>query len=133
MTIREYRSEDLEAIEKLHANPAYKMPRLDHPWMVIRRVLVDESDRPRIAAFGRIHVNALLYVDHSYGSPAERFEAIKLLQADMIEQAGTMGLDIATTQMEGRFAERMSELGWIRGWGDLYYHEIQQNKSTSRE
>jgi hypothetical protein len=127
--IREYKPEDLAAIERLHANPAYHMPNLDNPLMLIRRVLVDENDRPRMAAFGRLHVNALLFVDQSFGTPAERLEAIKLLQSDMIEHAAAMKLDIATTQMEGRFAERMQELGWVRGWGDLYYHDIPPHNS----
>ena len=132
MRIREYTDADLVAIKKLPEDPRFKMPRLDHPWMVIRRVLADENDRPRMAAFGRIHVNALLFVDHSWGSPEERLEAIRILQEDMIERAGEMGLDIATTQAEGRFAERLRELGWHRAWGELYYHDIQSHKPSSR-
>jgi hypothetical protein len=132
MKIREYISVDLESIQKL-TSADYTVPQFDHPWMIIRRVLTDDDDRIVAAAFGRIHVNALLFVDHSWGDPAARLEAVKMIQEDMIERAADLGLDIATTQMEGRFAERMKELGWIRGWGDLYYHEIQNNKSSSKK
>lgn len=122
--IRVYQEEDLAAVERLHTNPAWKMPALDNPWMLIRRVVVDEHNRPRMAAFGRIHINALLFVDHEWKTPAERLAHLKELQEDMFTEARRLKLDIATTQAEGRFAERLEELGWIRGWGDLYYHGI---------
>jgi hypothetical protein len=47
-----------------------------------------------------------------------------MLQAAAMDDARARGLDIATTQMEGRFAERMKEMGWIRGWGEIFYHDI---------
>lgn len=123
--IRTYQPEDLAAIKRLHTNPDYKMPRLDNPWMIVKKVVVDENDRPRMAAFGRIHINALLFVDHTWRTPEERLERLKELQAEMIEEARALKLDIATTQAEGRFAERLrDELGWLPGWGELFYHEI---------
>lgn len=125
MSVREYTFSDLRSIEGLHSNPAYQMPNLEHPLMVIRKVMTDEEDRPRMAAFGRIHINALLFVDHSWKTPAERLEKLKELQLEMMDEARKMKLDIATTQTEGRFAKRlMDELGWIRGFGEIYYHDI---------
>lgn len=124
MRIREYRTSDLEFIEALHGNPAYEMPHLDHPLMLVRQVLVDDNDVPRMAVFGRLHINAILFVDHSWRTPQERFEALKELQASALQEARMRGLDIATTQMEGRFAERMQDFGWVRGWGEIFYHEL---------
>lgn len=123
--IRTFTPEDLAAIERLHTNPAYKMPNLEHPLMLIRKVTVDDQDRPRMAAFGRLHINALLFVDHSWKTPAFRMRRLKELQAEMLEEARALKLDIATTQAEGRFAERLKdELGWLRGWGEIFYHDI---------
>lgn len=124
MRIREYKSSDLELIEAMHGNPAYEMPELDHPLMLVRQVLVDDNDIARMAVFGRLHINALLFVDHSWKTPQERFEALRELQAVALLEARSRGLDIATTQMEGRFAERMQAFGWIRGWGEIFYHEL---------
>jgi hypothetical protein len=122
--IREYRPEDLEAIEKLHGNPAYQMPQLDHPLMLVKKVMADENDEPRMAVFGRLFISALLFVDHTWLSPKERMNALLVLQSAALEEARARGLDIAATQMEGRFAERMHDLGWVKGWGELFFRYL---------
>ena len=122
--IREYQPSDLAAIEQMHNGNGFVMPQLDHPLMIVRKCMVDEDDVPRLAAFGRLHINALLFVDHHWKTPAERLEALKELQTNMLEEGRSHGLDIATTQMEGRFAERMKDLGWSPAWGELYYHDL---------
>jgi hypothetical protein len=122
--IREYRPEDLEAIEKLHGNPAYQMPQLDHPLMLVKKVMADENDEPRMAVFGRLFISALLFVDHTWLSPKERMNALLVLQSAALEEARARGLDIAATQMEGRFAERMQDLGWVKGWGELFFRYL---------
>lgn len=124
MIIREFTPEDLKAVESMHGNPAYQMPQLDHPLMLVRKVVADEDGQPRMAVFGRLHINALLFVDHSWLTPEERLKWLMILQAHAMDEARSHGLDIATTQMEGRFAERMRELGWVRGWGEIFYHEL---------
>lgn len=124
MRIREYKTSDLEFIEAMHGNPAYEMPQLEHPLMLVRQVLVDPDDLPRMAVFGRLHINAILFVDHSWQTPQDRYLALQELQESALHEARMRGLDIATTQMEGRFAERMRDFGWIRGWGEIFYHEL---------
>lgn len=133
MLIRPYKPEDLEAITRLHDNPAYQMPDLNHPLMVVRRVLVDENDVPRLAGFARIQANVVLFVDHSWLTPLERLDALEKLQNDMLNEGRIIKLDIVTTQMEGRFAERMQQLGWIKAWGDLYYHAIPTDDPTNNK
>lgn len=122
--IRPYRSEDLKAIEAMHGNPAYVMPQLEHDLMIVRRVMADDDDQPRMAVFGRLLIEAILFVDHTWLTPSERLIALQNLQEDAMAEARRRGLDIVTTQMEGRFAERMQQLGWIRGWGELYYRSL---------
>jgi len=122
--IREYRPEDLAAIEKLHGTPAYAMPQLDHPLMLVKKVMADENDEPRMAVFGRLFISALLFVDHTWLSPKERMNALLVLQSAAMEEARSRGLDIAATQMEGRFAERMQDLGWVKGWGELFFRYL---------
>lgn len=122
--IREYRPEDLKIIEAMHGNPAYKMPQIEHPLMLVRQVMADDDDRPRMALFGRLLIEALLYVDHTWKTPSERMIALMSLQESAMGEARRRGLDIVTTQVEGRFAERLKQMGWIRGWGEIYYHEL---------
>ena len=124
MIIRKFKPEDREKLEALADNPAYEMPQHEHPLMIVRTVVADGDDKPRMAIFGRLLIEAVLFVDHSWGTPAERLEALKTLQEHAMDEARSHGLDIVTTQMEGRFAERMHQLGWKRGWGEVYYREL---------
>lgn len=121
--IREYKPQDLAAIKRMHQGK-FELPDFEHPLVIVKKCVVDDRDVPRLAAFGRLHVDAMLFVDHAYRTPTERFEELKELHAAMFQEAGEKGLDVATAQMEGRFAERMKALGWIRGSGDLYYHDL---------
>jgi len=50
--------------------------------------------------------------------------ALLVLQSAAMEEARSRGLDIAATQMEGRFAERMQDLGWVKGWGELFFRYL---------
>jgi len=122
--IREFKPSDLAAIEAMHGNPAYTMPQLDHPLMLVKKVMADEHDEPRMAVFGRLFISAVLFVDHTWLTPQERLEALTLLQSAASQDARLRGLDLMATQMEGRFAERMRDLGWTRGWGEMYYRDI---------
>jgi hypothetical protein len=77
-----------------------------------------------MAVFGRLFISALLFVDHTWLSPKERMNALLVLQSAALEEARARGLDIAATQMEGRFAERMQDLGWVKGWGELFFRYL---------
>lgn len=125
MIIRPYKAEDLEAIKKLQDNPGYEMPPIDDALTIIHQVLADEDDRPRMAVFGRVYLNAVLFVDHSFATPAERLECLTLLQNAALAEAREKGFDMITTQVEGRFAERIQQIGWKRAWGDLYFRSAQ--------
>lgn len=122
--IREYTEADFAAVKRLHAG-GFEFPDLKHPLVLVKKVLVDDNERLRMAAFGRLHINAMLFVDRTYLTPDERLAAIAELQKDMIAQAATFGLDIATTQAEGRFAERLRDMGWTRGFGEMFFRSIE--------
>lgn len=122
--IREYTAADLAAVKRLHKG-GFEFPDLTHPLVLVKKVLVDDADKVRMAAFGRLHINAMLFVDGRYKTPDERLAAIEELQKDMIAQAATFGLDIATTQAEGRFAERLRDMGWTRGFGEMFFRSIE--------
>lgn len=125
MRIRDFALEDIDQIKEMHRKSgfSFELPDLSHPLMLIRKVMDD--DGIRMAAFGRLHINALLFVDKTWRTPPERLDAVAELQREMMSAAATCGLDIATTQAEGRFSERLSEMGWVRGWGEMFYRQIQ--------
>lgn len=123
--IRNYDPSDLEAIERmLPRNAPYIMPQLEHPLMLIRKVVIDENGQPRMAGFGRLHINALMYVDHTWLTPNERLQSVIALQEATFAEGRERGLDIVTTQVDERWGHRLKDLGWVKGWGELYYHAI---------
>ncbi|MBA0085987.1 MAG: hypothetical protein HRJ53_13395 [Acidobacteria bacterium Pan2503] len=123
--IREYKPKDLEAIVRMVPNNSgYKMPQIEHPLMLIKKVIVDDEDYPRMAGFGRLHINALMFVDHTWRTPPERLELVRRLQEATFDEGRERGLDIVTTQVERRWGKRLEELGWIKGWGEIYYHDL---------
>lgn len=125
MRIREYTAADLARVKQLAHGAAFELPDLRHPLVIVKSVLEDDDGAVRMAAFGRLHVSALLYVDPEYKTPEFRLAAIRELQKEMDGKASALGLDIATTQAEGRFAERLEkDLGWIRGFGQMFYREV---------
>jgi len=95
--IREFKPSDLAAIEAMHGNPAYTMPQLDHPLMLVKKVMADEHDEPRMAVFGRLFISAVLFVDHTWLTPQERLEALTLLQSAASQDARLRGLDLMAT------------------------------------
>jgi len=128
MRIRDFAQSDLERLKKIHQSNGHKfeLPNIDHPLVLVKKVIVDEMDSPRMVALGRLHINAMLFVDPYWGTPEGRLQAIAALQDEMMREAAEKGLDIATTQAEGRFAERLAEppLKWTKGFGEMFFREI---------
>ncbi len=127
MRIRNYEKTDFEQLKSIHlANGyAFELPNVDHPLVLVKKVLADEQNTTRMVAIGRLHINAMLFVDGHWATPQERFTGIISLQDAMMCDASEKGLDIATTQADGRFAERLTQMGWIRGFQDMFYRQIQ--------
>jgi hypothetical protein len=129
MRIREWASDDLDQLKAIHRMNGYgfELPNIEHPLVLVKKVLADENNVARMVALGRLHINAMLFVDPHWNTPEYRFNAIVALQEEMLRDAGEKGLDIATTQADGRFAERltMQPFNWTRGWGTMMYRDIQ--------
>ena len=124
--IRDLTTEDLQQIQRIHAAKGYDfaLPNLSTPTMILKKVVSDENNCARIAAFGDLHLNVLLLVDPTWGTPEDRLRGVMELQAEGFAEAGRMGLSIAMTQMDGRFADRMKAMGWIEAPGRLFYRGI---------
>jgi hypothetical protein len=119
--IRELENRDIQEISRLHTESGaqFTLPNLESPLVLVKKVVDDGG--VRMAAIGRLHISALMWVNHRWATPQIRFDNVMELQREMMLEASRHGLDIATTQADGRFAERLEEMGWTRGNGFMYY------------
>lgn len=126
MHIRAYTEKDLDRVTELHrrGRHAFDLPDPEDPHIVVKKCFVDEHGAVRLAAFGRVQVNAYLLIDGTWKSPQERLEAIEILEFAMIEQAREKGFDQVTAQVEPRFGRRLQQLGWQRSIGVTYCREF---------
>jgi len=125
MRIRQYEKADLELLRKFHSEGkfGFEFPDPEEKQVIIKKCLVD-GGKVRMAAFGRLQANAYLLVDGEWKTPAERFEAIQILEAAMIEQAKILGIDQATAQVTLKFGSRLELLGWHQGIGATFSKEF---------
>lgn len=119
MRIRDYTEADLARLEEIYEThkEEFELPDPFDVRVVIRRCLVDQRNKARIIAFGRVQLNAYLLVDGKWKTPEERLQAIGLLEQTMIEDARAKGFDEVTAQVSRRFGERLKDLGWIKSPG----------------
>jgi len=118
MKIRQYEKGDLELLRKFHSEAKFdfEFPDPEEKQVIIKKCLTHRG-KVRMAAFGRLQANAYLLIDGTWKTPAERFEAIQILEAAMIEQAKILGIDQATAQVTPKFGSRLELLGWHQGIG----------------
>lgn len=126
MRVRTYTEKDFARIQKFHseAKHGFELPDPEHPCVLIRECIVDDRGVVRLAGFARLQANAYLLVDGKWKTPAERLEAIQILEYVMIEKGRVMGLDQVTAQVTPRFGKRLEDMGWSKGIGTTYSKEF---------
>jgi hypothetical protein len=115
----------LETIHEVHRASGfdYQFPKdFSTPLFPLRRCVVDDAGK-FVGAFAlKVEAEVYLWMDHEYGTPEQRWEAIELLSADGIERARLIGFDqvhcVLPPEMAERFGKRLQGLGWIpsRPW-----------------
>lgn len=112
--IRDYRGSDYDRVVEIFRQREYefKLPDLDSPLMLTRKVVVDSDDVVRIAAFARLQVNAYLLIDDTWATPQGRLDSIGMIQDAMTERCRFFGVDEASAQVHPRFARRLKKIGW---------------------
>jgi hypothetical protein len=119
MQIREYRPDDLQELQRIHAaqNFPYAFPDLGNPLFVTKIVLTD-GDAIRGAALLRLTAEAYLLLDPSQGSPRERWQSLFALHAAAQQDAWQRGLEDVHAwlppSIAKKFARRLERLGWLR-------------------
>lgn len=126
MKIREYDEKDLKRVVELYRQDKkeFALPDPADARVAVKKCLVDSRGRIRLVGFGRLQLNAYLLVDGKWKTPAERLEAIEILEFAMIQQAKTLGFDQATAQVEPPFGRRLRTLGWHESMGQTYSREF---------
>ena len=140
MRIREYTSDDLDALRQMHAAQGfgYPLPNLDSPMFVSKLVLEEDDDgdadssqegetvnvrdssRPKIvmAILQRLTAETYLLHDPAAGTPRQRWQRFLALHDAARRDAAARGLDDVQAFLPPRvaraFGRRLSRLGWTR-------------------
>lgn len=127
MMLRDYRGDDHDRVQKIFHQRKYEfeLPDLASPLILVRKVITDTNDIPRLAAFAKLQANAYLLVDNTWKTPIERLAAIQGLQDAMIERCQFFGIDEASAQVGYRFGRRLEDkFGWKAALGKTIYREV---------
>lgn len=88
-----------------------------NPLFVVSEVFEHEG-KPALMSFLKITSELYLLVDHTVGTPEERWEWLKAFKEHMKVEAWSHGLDQMTawipTDIEESFAKRLEEMGFVK-------------------
>jgi hypothetical protein len=88
-----------------------------NPLFVVKEVFEHEG-APVLMSFLKITSELYLLVDHTVGTPEERWEWLKAFKEHMKVEAWRLGLDQMTawipSDIEKSFADRLEEMGFIK-------------------
>jgi hypothetical protein len=118
--IRDFLWSDIPAFIEIHkANelPDECLPPFGNPLFIVDRVLIpDALQKPTMGIFVKVTSEVYLLLDHSAGTPQERWEWLKAITKDMRQQAWEKGLEEITawipTDLVDSFGPRIEELGF---------------------
>lgn len=120
MLIRDYNSEDLEAVKSIHASNALPnacLPDPENPLFVLGQV-VESKGQVAMAVNVKLNGELFLTLDHSAGTPQELWIALQAISESICAAASAKGLDQLTAwlppELEESFGKRMLEMGYMR-------------------
>jgi hypothetical protein len=122
MRVRELKADDIPVLRAMHERSgfAYEWPDLDSGRFESTLVVVDEEDRPIMAAFAERIVQLYLLTGDE-GHPAAKLHGIRLLHQTMQSQLERKGYTEANAflppEVERIFGRRlMKTFGWAKNW-----------------
>lgn len=117
MTVRDYKPSDAPAVAVLHRqmNMDYKLPELDDPLFVSRKVYVDDSGRIIGTEFLKLQAEAYLMLDCELDT-LSKTRVIAHLSRETEREAYNQGVDTLVAyipeDLSKKFTKRLTLLGW---------------------
>jgi hypothetical protein len=126
--VRPMEEEDVPELQRIHAREGwnYRFPEVATPLFPVRTV-AEDMGRTVIASVVKVEAEVYLWMDHTWGTPAERWEALQEMHKEVIERANRIGFDslycVLPPEIAKSFGPRLEELGWSpdRGWPRFTY------------
>ncbi len=129
--IRPYQDEDILPLQKIRIEnglPPNCMPDPTDPLM-LAKLVVEQDGKPVMATFLRGSSEIYLLLDHSAGTPEERWQWLKELRDHLVQEAWKLGLDqmscFVPPEIEQSFSKRLLELGFQRSPWQSYTLNIE--------
>lgn len=117
--IRPLEDKDFNAIKEIYVAsdlPPNCNPDLSNPLYLVKAV-VERDGKPIMASFLKGTCEVYLLVDHTFGTPQERWLWLQELKNYMVTRAFELGLDEMTCwlprDVEKSFKKRILELGFV--------------------
>lgn len=130
--IRPFEAKDAERIREIHATnnlPAECLPDLSDP-LILHTGIVEIEGRATIACALKGTCELYLFVDHSAGTPEERWQWMLELREYMIRQAWRLGLDQMSAwippEIEESFGKRLEEMGFQKSPWSCYTLQLEK-------
>ena len=122
-TVRDFKLEDLPRIKEIHEASGldYRLPDLRSPLFLVTKV-VESNGEVKAAAGAYLQVELYLWLDHTWSTPKERFEAIYSLDVAGMGDLWLKGIECACLWLPPelkRFEKRLAALGFMKdrdGW-----------------
>jgi hypothetical protein len=118
MIIRPYESRDRSSIENIHKAQGfgYPLPDIEHPIILTKLVLEDDTGTVRLAALLKLTAEAFLLMDGAAETPRERLRMFLALHEAVRQEACAKGLHDVQAFLPPRvarsFGRRLEPLGW---------------------
>lgn len=131
MFLRNYQESDKIALESLFKshNFDYTLPEANGDDILCALVL-EEDGQIRAAAILRLEVNCFLLLDHKWGTPQERWEALQVIHEMARQKAENAGINEANCwpppEIEKSFSDRLEALGWRQNLWNSYSRRVKE-------
>ena len=118
--IRDFTPSDLERLQFIHESnglPSNCFPDTTDPLFIVKQV-VDDDGRPVMGGFISLTAEAYLVVDHTAGTPDQRWQWLQQLTKVVSDKAYLRGLNALTVwippELLDSFEKRLLDLGFRR-------------------
>lgn len=117
--IRDLENDDVETLKAIHreSNFDYLFPRLDDPLFLVKKVVEDEGRVVQGIAL-KLQAEVYLWLDHSWGTPEERWCKLQALTEEAKLAAWLRGLDclvcVVPPEIADSFEKRLEAIGMER-------------------